>query len=91
MIHGRHLIKLAPGIRLLNDDESANPVLWVSSAGKVPLNEHALTILALCDGSRSGDRVVIDALLRTAGSMRAEDVREFLDAARLRGWLIEVE
>jgi transcriptional regulator of acetoin/glycerol metabolism len=58
--------------------------------GKVRLNEHALAILSLCDGSRSRDRVVIDAVLQTAGGMRAADIIEFLDAAHTRGWVVEI-
>ncbi|MGO8858495.1 MAG: hypothetical protein ACLPTF_26445 [Steroidobacteraceae bacterium] len=91
MVHVRRVIKLAPGIRLSCDTEPAKAMLWVLSAGKVPLNQHALTILELCDGSRSRDRVVVDAILRSAGCMRVADVLEFLDAAQVRGWLVETE
>jgi len=31
-------------------------------------------ILELCDGSRTRDRVVMDAILRSSGAMRAADV-----------------
>jgi len=87
-------LKLASGIRLSSGDEAANTVLcnavlWEPREGQVRLNRHALAILELCDGSRSRDRVVIDALLRSAGALRAADVIEFLDAAGSRGWLIE--
>jgi hypothetical protein len=86
---GRRLLKLAPGIRLSTDAESSAATLLVSSAGKVPLNDHAVAILALCDGSRTRDRVVMDAILRSSGAMRAADVAEFLDAAQARGWLTD--
>ncbi len=86
---GRRLLRLAPGIRLNGDAEPSAATLQVSSAGKVRLNEHALAILELCDGSRSRDRVVMDAILRSSGGMRAADVAEFLDAALSRGWLTE--
>jgi hypothetical protein len=87
---GRRLLRLAPGIRLSGDAESsAATLLLVSSAGKVRLNDHAVTILELCDGSRTRDRVVMDAILRSSGAMRAADVAEFLDAAQSRGWLTE--
>ena len=88
---GRGFLKLAPGIRLSGDAESSAGTLLVSTAGKVRLNEHAVTILELCDGSRSRDRVVMDAILHSSGGMRAADVAEFLDAAQSRGWLIESE
>jgi len=86
---GRRLLRLAPGIRLSGDGESSAATLLVSSAGKVPLNEHAVVILELCDGSRTRDRVVMDAILRSSGAMRAADVADFLDAAQSRGWLTE--
>ncbi|MDB6084254.1 MAG: pyrroloquinoline quinone biosynthesis peptide chaperone PqqD [Gammaproteobacteria bacterium] len=85
----RHLLKLAPGIELSCEGEPPTPALLVSPAGKVHLNQHALDILELCDGSRSRDRVVVEAMLRSAGSMRAADVVEFLEAAQSRGWIIE--
>lgn len=87
---GRGRIRLAPGIKL-SSGEPSTATLWVLSTGKVHLNQNALAILELCDGSRSRDRVVVDAVLRSAGSMRAGDVAEFLDAAQARGWIMEVE
>ncbi len=87
----RRVVKLAPGIQLSCNTESSQEMHLVLTAGKVHLNSHALAILELCDGSRSRDRVVIDAMLRSAGSMRAVDVVEFLDAAQSRGWIIEDE
>jgi len=86
---GRRIIKLAPGIKLASEAESSAATLQVMSAGKVRLNQQALAILELCDGSRSRDRVVMDAILHSSGSMRAADVAEFLDAAQARGWLID--
>jgi hypothetical protein len=86
---GRGLIRLAPGIKLSRGEPSAG-TLSVLSVGKVHLNQNALAILELCDGSRSRDRVVVDAIMRSAGSMRAADVAEFLDAAQARGWIMEV-
>jgi len=86
---GRGRIRLAPGIKLTGEPSTAT--LSVLSAGKVALNQNALAILELCDGSRSRERVVVDAVLGSAGSMRAGDVAEFLDAAQARGWIMEVQ
>jgi hypothetical protein len=83
---GRGRIKLAPGSQLLGAEPSA--ISLVLTEGKVHLNQHALAILELCDGTRTRDRVVVDAMLRSAG-MRAADVVEFLEAAASRGWIIE--
>jgi hypothetical protein len=90
MMHARGVLKLAPGVRLSVEDDSARAALWKPAAGKVHLNRHAHAILELCDGSRSPDRVVIDAMLRSAGGLRVADIRDFLAAAKARGWLIEV-
>lgn len=89
----RALVSLAPGIRLARDRSmdahSVADRVLVSMDGNVHLNQHALVILDLCDGSRSRERIVMDAVLRSPGTMRASDVMEFLDAAQARGWLIE--
>jgi Coenzyme PQQ synthesis protein D (PqqD) len=66
-------------------------MLLVLTAGAVHLNQHALAILELCDGSRSRDRVVVDAMMRAPGSLRAADVVDFLEAAQSRGWIVEGE
>jgi hypothetical protein len=87
---GRGRVRLAPGIVLTSESEPETATL-VLMDGKVRLNEHALAILSLCDGSRSRDRVVIDAVLQTAGGMRAADIVEFLEAARARGWVVETK
>ena len=79
---------MAPGIVLTRESEPETATL-VLTDGKVRLNEHALAILSLCDGSRSRDRVVIDAMVQTAGGMRAADIVEFLEAAHARGWVVD--
>jgi hypothetical protein len=80
-------VRLAPGIVLTSESEPETATLVLD--GKVHLNEHALAILSLCDGSRTRDRVVIDAMLQTVGGMRAADIVEFLEAAHARGWVVE--
>lgn len=85
----RHTIKLAPGIALRGDGEPPQDMLLVLTAGEVHLNQHALAILELCDGSRSRDRLIVDAMLRAPGLLRASDVADFLDSARSRGWIVE--
>ena len=85
------VIKLAPGVRLSCDRDSSEAILLLPEAGNVQLNRHALAILELCDGSRSRDRVVVDAIVRSPRGMRGADVIEFLEAAESRGWIIEEE
>jgi len=82
-------VRLAPGIALRVDGEPSRATLLVLTAGNVELNQHALAILELCDGSRSRDRLIVDAMLRSTGSLRAADVVAFLDAARSRGWIVD--
>jgi hypothetical protein len=86
---GRH-VKLAPGTRLSCVAQPSAATL-VLADGKVHLNEHALAIFELCDGSRSRNCVVIDAMLQIGGGVRASDVVEFLDAAEARGWIVDIE
>lgn len=81
-------LKLAPGIRLCGGGSSP-PALEFSTQGKVTLNQHAVAILELCDGSRNRERVIVDAIQRASGGMRGADVGEFLDAALSRAWIIE--
>ena len=68
---------------------SAQPVL-VHPGGAVPLNESAAALLELCDGTRSFDEVV-DAFVAQPGNANlASDARDFLEAARQRGWVVEI-
>jgi hypothetical protein len=88
---GRRVVRLAPGTQLSVDGDESQALLLLLDANPVHLNQHAVAILELCDGSRSRDRLVVDAILRAPGSLRAADVVEFLDAAQLRGWIVEAE
>jgi Coenzyme PQQ synthesis protein D (PqqD) len=89
MAHVHRSLRLAPGVELCRAADLSAAMLRVRAAAKVHLNDHALAILELCDGSRSRDRIVMDALLRSPEGMRPDDVVQFLDAAQSRGWLIE--
>jgi pyrroloquinoline quinone biosynthesis protein D len=62
----------------------------VQPAGVVPLNESAAALLELCDGTRSFDEVVSQFVARTGNDALAADARDFLEAARLRGWIVEI-
>jgi Coenzyme PQQ synthesis protein D (PqqD) len=86
---GRRVIKLAPGSKLSPRAETSQAMVLELLQGKVQLNEHALAILELCDGSRDRDRVVVDAMLRSPGLMHAADIVQFLDAALARRWITE--
>ncbi len=89
LVPARNTVRLAPGLALSVDAEDSQAMLLSLSDGKVHLNRHAWMILELCDGSRSRDRIIVDAMLGSTGSLRAVDVVEFLEAARTRGWIVE--
>ena len=68
---------------------SAQPVL-VQPGGTVPLNESAAALLELCDGTRAFDEVVAQFVAQPGNAGLAADARDFLDAARQRGWVVEI-
>ena len=69
---------------------SARQPVLVQPAGVIPLNESAAALLELCDGTRSFDEVVEQFVARAGNENLAPDARDFLDAARSRGWVVEV-
>ncbi|HZO23627.1 MAG TPA: pyrroloquinoline quinone biosynthesis peptide chaperone PqqD [Steroidobacteraceae bacterium] len=81
-------VRLAPG-RQLQKDSAGTGQLLVGPGGIVQLNESAAAILALCDGSLTREQIVARMLPRSKDDSFAEDVREFLNAARRRGWIVE--
>jgi pyrroloquinoline quinone biosynthesis protein D len=80
-------IRLAPGRQLQKD--SAGGHLLAGPTGVVQLNDSAAAILALCDGTLTRDQIIARILPRSKDDSFAVDVREFLNAARRRGWIIE--
>ena len=80
--------RLAPG-RQVKVEWRADRAVLVSPAGSVQLNESAAAILELCDGTRTSDEVIAEFLARPANHDLATDVRDFLDAALQRGWIVE--
>ncbi len=68
---------------------SPQPVL-VQPSGTVALNESAAALLELCDGTRSFDEVVERFIAQPGNAGLAPDARDFLEAARQRGWIVEV-
>jgi pyrroloquinoline quinone biosynthesis protein D len=65
------------------------PVL-VHPTGTVQLNESGAALLELCNGTRSFDEVVEQFVAQSGGADLANDAREFLEAARQRGWIVEI-
>jgi pyrroloquinoline quinone biosynthesis protein D len=82
-------IQLAPGVRLDGGDSERNPPVLIGPTGKVQLNVGAAAILRLCDGSRGRDDIITEILSHSPTGTRADDIVEFLEVARTRGWIIE--
>jgi pyrroloquinoline quinone biosynthesis protein D len=80
-------IRLAPGRQLQKD--SAGRHLLAGPTGVVQLNDSAAAILSLCDGTLTREQIIARILPRSKDDSFAVDVREFLNAARRRGWIIE--
>jgi pyrroloquinoline quinone biosynthesis protein D len=81
-------IRLAPG-RQLQKDAAGRGHFLAGPTGVVQLNESAAAILALCDGTLTREQIIARILPRSKDDSFAVDVREFLNAARRRGWIIE--
>ena len=79
--------RLAPGRQARVEWRNDRPVL-VQPTGTVQLNESAAAILELCDGSRTPDEVVAEFLAQPGRQELTDDVREFIDAALSRGWIV---
>jgi pyrroloquinoline quinone biosynthesis protein D len=85
----RGVVRLAAGVRLDGGTGKKGAVVLVCPNGNVQLNRMAETILRLCDGSRARDDVVAEVVRRSHPHTRAEEIIEFLDVARARGWIDE--
>ncbi len=81
-------VRLAPG-RQLQKDAAGHGHILISRAGPVRLNESAAAILELCDGTRTREGVVARIVRMKNDDSLADDVRDFLDAAVRRGWIVE--
>jgi pyrroloquinoline quinone biosynthesis protein D len=62
----------------------------VHPGGVVPLNESAAALIELCDGTRSFDEVVAQFVALAGNPDLTTDAQDFLEAARQRGWIVEV-
>lgn len=81
-------IRLAPG-RQLQKDPAGDGHFLAGPAGIVQLNETAAALLALCDGTLTLEQIIARVLPRSKDEGFVADVREFLNAARRRGWIVE--
>jgi len=81
-------VRLCSG-RQLQKDSAGDGHILAGPAGIVQLNESAAAILSLCDGTLTREQIVMRVLPRSRDDSFAVDVREFLTAARRRGWIVE--
>jgi pyrroloquinoline quinone biosynthesis protein D len=81
-------VRLAAG-RQLQKDPGGNGHFLAGPPGVVQLNESAAAILALCDGTLTREQIIARILPRVKDDSFAMDAREFLNAARRRGWIVE--
>ena len=84
----RSRVRLAAG-RQLQKDPTGDGHFLAGPAGIVQLNESAAAILALCDGTLTREQIIARILPRSKDDSFAVDVREFLNAAKRRGWIVE--
>lgn len=84
-------VQLAAGVRLVAAGPKHKVAMLVYAEGKVQLNEGAVAILRLCDGSRTFEQIVTEAAQRSPDGALAADIGAFLDAARARGWIVETK
>jgi pyrroloquinoline quinone biosynthesis protein D len=85
----RRLLQLARGVRLGDGSDGNAVFVLICAEGKVPLNNSAVAILQLCDGSRDSEDIVAELMLSSHRHAFATEIVEFLDAARGRGWIVE--
>jgi pyrroloquinoline quinone biosynthesis protein D len=52
------------------------------------LNDSAAAILELCDGTRTQEQVIAEFLAQPGRQELADDVRDFIQAALARGWIV---
>jgi pyrroloquinoline quinone biosynthesis protein D len=81
--------RLAPGRQIRIEWRQDRPVLVQPNGGTVQLNDSAAAILELCDGTRTSDEVIAEFLAQPGRQELASDVRDFIDAALSRGWIVQ--
>lgn len=86
-----HGVQLAAGVRLVAAGPKHKVAMLVYADGRVQLNEGAVAILRLCDGSRTLQQIVTEAARHSPDGALAADINAFLNAARARGWIVEIK
>src|SRR5262245_63502809 len=79
--------RLATGHQVRMERRGDRAVL-VQPGGTVALNDSAAAIIELCDGTRTMDEVIAAFLTQPRAADLETDVRDFINAALQRGWLV---
>lgn len=85
----RHTVRLAPGVHVDGGSEHKAVFVLICADGKVHLNNAAVAILQLCDGSRDRDGIVTELMRGSHRHALAGEIVEFLDVAFARGWIVD--
>ena len=81
-------LRIAPGMRLQWEKAQDAHVLLYPE-GMVRLSDSAVTVLELCDGTRSAEDIVVELTQRYEGADLRDDVLEFIELARNKGWIVD--
>ena len=85
---GESRMRLASRVRLKRDAVRGGVVLLAPET-VVELNAQGAAVLALCDGTRTREEVVLEMRRRHADGDVERDVQAFLTRIQQRGWLEE--
>ena len=79
-------VQISPGYRF-QWEEAQHVYVLLYPEGMITLNDAASEILKRCDGSRSATAIIADLEKQFPGADLKNDVLEFLEDARDKGWI----
>jgi pyrroloquinoline quinone biosynthesis protein D len=79
-------VQIAPGYRF-QWEEAQQVYVLLYPEGMITLNDAASEILKRCDGSRTASSIIADLEQQFPGAELKNDVLEFLEDARDKGWI----
>ena len=79
-------VQIAPGYRF-QWEEAQQVYVLLYPEGMITLNDAASEILKRCDGSSTASSIIADLERQFPGAELKNDVLEFLEDARDKGWI----
>jgi pyrroloquinoline quinone biosynthesis protein D len=79
-------VRIAPGYRF-QWEEAQQVYVLLYPEGMITLNDAASEVLKRCDGSRTANAIIADLEQQFPGADLKDDVLEFLEDARDKGWI----